>query len=105
METVSDLVMSGTGAIDGWVSARDEAGKVSRSHVTKAPVCPAKDFAFGLKTSRAIERIPAEEREAQSDWHLRIPFSYEQRCRWGWRRETRTRKPSKDESSPIFGGL
>lgn len=70
LETVSDLVMSGTGAIDGWVSARDEAGKVSRSHVTKAPVCPAKDFAFDLKTSRAIERILAEEREAQSDWHL-----------------------------------
>lgn len=78
METISDLGMLGTGATDGWGSARDGAGKVSGRHVGKAPVCPVKEFASDLNTSRATERIPAEEKEVQSGWHLQVPFSYKQ---------------------------
>lgn len=74
LETISDLVTLGTGAIDRWGRARDEAGKVSRSHVGRAPACPVKEFACDLKTSRATERIPAEGREVQSDSHLGSPL-------------------------------
>lgn len=82
---------------------RDEAGKVGRSHINKAPLCPVHESAFDLKPTGATERISVEEREGQSDLHLEGSPWLTQWSWQGWRREMKTGKPSKDKSSPVFG--